>query len=244
MVLKGGKLEQLRRALANSITTISTSILFWHRLLPRSIHTSNRKYLIEASQFYGSIHERGYFATSAEPGKDEIDRLGRLKRRYILISIFLGHFGKAHRLSIGDLQMSKITSELLRRSVHIKFESIETEFSHVLVVTSNELSSRYCWVHLVLDSCIQQCNKRPIARVTLQGPSYFEFNAALASLVAHNRILVLVEWVGFDVSREDLLPLIQRGAHICLLSMERNTLEQTSDDPLVCKIIGISQELQ
>lgn len=207
-----------------------------------SIHTSNRKYLIEASQFYQSIHERGYFAASTEPEMDEIDRLARLKRRYILTSIFLGQFEKAQRLSIGDPQMSEITSKLLRRFLHLRFDELETQFSHVLVVTSNELSSRYCLVHILLDSCRQHDGNRPIARVTLQGPSYFEFNAALASLVVHNRILVLVEWTGFDVSHEDLFPLMQRGAHICLLSLDRKTSEKISDDPLVGKIVEISHD--
>lgn len=198
------------------------------------------KYLIEAAQFYEAIHERGYFAANKE--SDMSDRLERFKKRYILTNIFLGQFEKALRLSQGDPQMLKITSDLVKRSSQLQFEAVETEFSHVLVVTSKELSSRYCLLHLLLDFCKQRGTDRSVVRITLQGPSYFELNAALASLIsAHSRILVLVEWASFDISHEDLQSVMRRGAQIALLSLLANRV-LISHDPLVCKIIELSKE--
>lgn len=164
----------------------------------------------------------------------------RFKKRYILTSIFLGQFEKAYRLSSGDLQMVKVTDELVKHSFRFKFDSIETDFSHVLVVTAKELCSRYCWVHLLLDSCKRRGSDRFVSRLTLQGPSFFEFNVGLASLAAHSQILVLLEWDSFDVSEEDFDPTIRRGAQIQLIYLTESFLKtrQLSSDALVNTIIN------
>jgi hypothetical protein len=166
--------------------------------------------------------------------------MGRFKKRYILTSIFLGQFEKAFRLSSGDPQMIKITSELVKHSSHFRFDSIETEFSHVFVVTSKDLCSRYCWVHLLLDSCKRRGSDKFVSRLTLQDPSFFELNVSLASLAGHEKILVLFECENFDVSNEDFLPTVRRGALIQLMFLKESVLktQQLSSDSLLNTIIN------